>query len=118
MYSRHKQLLGTSLIHFLAYYSLDLFQDFAPLNWGDEMSKHPRLPSERKQSWIALLERAAIWQGPNFPLNGQDVKALGIEPGPQIGKLLSLVEDWWESGRYKANRQDCLDRLFDEANRL
>jgi len=104
-------------------YGLDLFRDLALLAWGNEMHGHGHghghglLPSNRKQSWVAMLERTASWVTPIFPLTGEDVKALGIEPGPQIGELIARVEDWWESNCYIANRQLCLDRLFKEANR-
>jgi poly(A) polymerase len=64
-----------------------------------------------------MLERTASWVSPIFSLTGEDVKELGIEPGPRIGELLALVENWWESSGYVANRQLCLDRLFKEANR-
>jgi len=97
-------------------YGLDLFRDLALLAWGDEMNGHGLLPSDRKQSWVAMLERTASWVTPAFLLTGEDVKALGIEPGPQIGELLGRVEDWWEVNGYGANRQLCLDRLFREAN--
>ena len=99
-------------------YGIDLICDFALLAWGDEMYEHVHLPSDRKQSWVALLGRTVRWSAPIFPLTGKDVKALGIEPGPEFGKLLARIEDWWENGSYAATRQQCLDRLFDEANRL
>ncbi len=97
-------------------YGLDLFRDLALLAWGKEMYENQFLPSNRKQSWVAMLERTASWVTPVFPLTGKDVKALGVEPGPQIGELITRVEDWWESNDYIANRQMCLDRLLKEAN--
>ena len=99
-------------------YGVELFQDLALLQWGMEMYEHPRLPTDRKNAWGQLLERSVIWRPSAFPLSGKDVLTLGVEPGPKVGKLLSLVESWWESGNYKADRQQCLNRLFDEANRI
>jgi poly(A) polymerase len=32
---------------------------------------------------------------PNLPINGDDLIAIGIKPGPMIGKLLSAVTDAW-----------------------
>ena len=98
-------------------YGLDLFRDLSLLAWGEEMHGYGLLPSDRKQSWVSMLERTASWVSPIFSLTGEDVKELGIEPGPRIGELLALVENWWESSGYVANRQLCLDRLFKEANR-
>jgi len=86
--------------------------DFALLAWAEELAATGRLASDRNQAWIALLERAEAWRTPEFPLNGDDVAVLGIPEGPQIGSFLTRVEDWWESGGYKASRQGCLDRLL------
>jgi len=99
-------------------YGIGLIQDLALLRWGQEMYDNPRLSSERKSGWMQLLERTTRWTNPVFPLSGQDVLALGIAPGPRVGTLLGEVENWWESGHYAANRQDCLNRLFDAARRL
>lgn len=96
----------------------EFFRDIALLTWGREMFDNPRLPSERKHNWVDLLERSTSWTAPIFPLSGKDVTTLGISPGPEVGRLLSVIEDWWESGNYQASRQQCLDRLFMEAKRL
>ena len=58
-----------------------------------------------------FLELAANWQPPAFPLAGRDVLALGIAPGPQIGRLLAAVRQWWEAGDFTADRGACLARL-------
>lgn len=99
-------------------YGIRLFHDLALLKWGSEMYEQTHLSSERKNAWVQLLERSIKWKAPVFPLSGEDVMALGIESGPKVGQLLSQVESWWESGNYKAKRQLCLNRLFDEAKRL
>lgn len=93
-------------------FGADTFCDFALLTWAKELAGLGRLPSERNQSWIAILERAEAWRQPEFPLTGNDVAVLGIAEGPRIGALLTRVEDWWENGGYKASRQACLDRLL------
>lgn len=38
---------------------------------------------------------AGAWQPPRLPLNGDDLVARGIEPGPELGQLLRELEDWW-----------------------
>ena len=48
---------------------------------------------------------------PEFPLRGRDVTKLGIPPGPDVGRLLAAVEEWWEAGDYRADRRACLARL-------
>lgn len=62
-----------------------------------------------------LLELAARWRPPEFPLGGRDVTALGIAPGPRVGQLLAAVRRWWEEGDFAADRAACLSRLRDIA---
>jgi poly(A) polymerase len=50
---------------------------------------------ERAQEARRLLEQAAGWTPPRFPLGGGDVAALGIPMGPEVGRLLREVETWW-----------------------
>jgi len=91
-----------------------LVRDLALLTWAEEMAENPRLPRQRKDAWIGLLERCEIWQQPEFPISGRDVIALGIPAGPEVGKLLTRIEDWWENGNYQSDRQACLDQLLKE----
>ncbi|MCB9996470.1 MAG: CCA tRNA nucleotidyltransferase [Rhodospirillales bacterium] len=69
----------------------------------------------------ALLIRAALagqehvdlsiprsWTPPEFPLGGDDVLAAGIEKGPEIGKMLAAVEQWWVARDFSPGREDCL----------
>jgi poly(A) polymerase len=58
-----------------------------------------------------FLELAANWQPPAFPLAGRDVTALGVAPGPRVGRLLAAVREWWEAGDFTADRAACLARL-------
>jgi poly(A) polymerase len=55
-----------------------------------------------------LLALARDWTPPAFPLGGRDVTALGIAPGPEVGRLLGVVHDWWEAGDFAADRAACL----------
>jgi len=48
--------------------------------------------------WAALRARLASMPRPVFPLEGRDVLALGLPPGPQVGALLRAVRDWWLAG--------------------
>ena len=48
--------------------------------------------------WRMLLAMADNWQRPRFPLSGLDVMQAGVPEGPEIGRVLALVEDWWIHG--------------------
>jgi poly(A) polymerase len=58
-----------------------------------------------------LLALARAWTPPAFPLTGGDVTALGIPPGPRIGRLLDATRAWWEAGDFAADRAACLAHL-------
>jgi poly(A) polymerase len=55
-----------------------------------------------------LLALARDWTPPAFPLTGRDVTALGIPPGPGVGRLLHSAREWWEAGDCTASRAACL----------
>jgi poly(A) polymerase len=59
-----------------------------------------------------LLALAEDWTPPVFPIAGRDVTALGIPPGPQVGRLLDAVREWWEAGDFTADRAACLAYLW------
>lgn len=92
-----------------------LVRDLLLLDWSRELEASSRLPRPRTDAYIEMLELCARWKVPEFPLGGADVLALGIDAGPEVGRLLERVEDWWENGDFKAGRQQCLDRLVKEA---
>lgn len=58
-----------------------------------------------------LTDAAADWRARTLPVGGADVLALGIEPGPAVGRLLAAVEDWWIDGGFSADREACLSEL-------
>ena len=61
--------------------------------------------------WLDLIDFAAGWQRPGFPLSGKDVHALGIPAGPAVGQLLSAVEAWWIAADFAPDRPACLAEL-------
>ena len=86
-------------------------RDLTLLAWAGELAILPKLPVERTQDWIVLLEACDGWQGVVFPLAGNDVAGLGVAQGPRVGELLAAVEDWWEQGDYAAGHGQCLEKL-------
>jgi poly(A) polymerase len=55
----------------------------------------------------ALRERLVSLATPVFPLEGRDVLALGVPPGPQVGALLRDVRGWWQAGGCTADAAAC-----------
>ena len=63
------------------------------------------------EEWMHLFKLPDMWQLPVFPLTGSDVLAAGVEPGPQVGKTLRMLEDWWMADGFKADRDELLARI-------
>jgi poly(A) polymerase len=53
-------------------------------------------------------ELAATWTSPRMPLNGDDLIARGLSPGPQLGALLAAFRSWWEAHDYQPDRAAAL----------
>ena len=62
-------------------------------------------------AWRMLLQMAENWQRPRFALTGRDVMQAGVAEGPEVGRLLALVEDWWVDGDFAASEGALRDRL-------
>ena len=95
----------------LALYRLgpERYRDLVRLAAADGRLTQPRLKE--------LLEFAASWPIPAFPLSGDDVIALAIPPGPRVGRLLAQVKRWWEESDFTAGRAACLAKLKEVASR-
>ena len=68
------------------------------------------------RTWLAgespeLRLRLTALPQPVFPLEGRDILALGIAPGPHVGALLRDVRGWWLAGGAIADRDACVAEL-------
>jgi poly(A) polymerase len=56
----------------------------------------------------AALAEATTWRAPKLPLGGDDLLALGLQPGPRLGQILAAVEAWWLERDFAPDRAACL----------
>ena len=68
------------------------------------------LGQDERPGWDALRARLAALARPVFPLQGRDVVALGVPPGPDVGEVLEEVRRWWLAGGCAADARACLER--------
>jgi poly(A) polymerase len=80
------------------------FKDEVLLQWASALGTRPG-------AWRMLLEMADNWQRPRFALTGRDVMQAGVPEGPDVGRLLAQVEDWWTGGDFAADEGALRDRL-------
>lgn len=81
------------------------FRDLVLLAWAVE----PK--GESELAWRTMLETAAEWEPPTLPVQGADVLARGVPEGPEVGRLLREVEEWWIERDFAPDRAALLDRL-------
>lgn len=60
---------------------------------------------EKGELFLAQLE---TWEKPVFPILGKDLLALGLKPGPRVGRVLSHVEQWWIDKEFAPTHAECL----------
>ncbi|MEX2616081.1 MAG: CCA tRNA nucleotidyltransferase [Alphaproteobacteria bacterium] len=92
---------------YLYRFGVSVFRERVLLGWADA-------PDPVDADWRDLLAAAEDWRPVVFPLTGKDVLARDVPRGPDIGALLTAVEDWWIAGDFQADRQACLTRLDQE----
>ena len=80
------------------------FKDRLLLQWAGA-------PPAQPGAWRMLLEMADSWQRPRFVLTGRDVMQAGVPEGPDVGRLLAQVEDWWIGGDFTADEAALRARL-------
>ena len=67
--------------------------------------------------WAALRARIGATIPPVFPLHGRDAVALGVAPGPDVGRLLGAVRGWWLEGGCVAGAAACRAELASKVGR-
>lgn len=85
--------------------------DAGILAWAARLAENGRLNPDETAARRAQLETSSAWTPPAFPISGDDVRALGVSPGPDIGVALRTVEDWWLDGDFTSDRDACLLQL-------
>ncbi|MGD9537617.1 MAG: CCA tRNA nucleotidyltransferase [Alphaproteobacteria bacterium] len=85
----------------------DLFRDLVLLAWAEA-----RLAGQAYDApWRAMLDEASRWVPKQLPVKGADALKLGVSPGPELGRLIKAVEDWWIGQDFAPGRKATLDAL-------
>ncbi len=85
-----------------------LMRERALLAWAAQ----PSLGTPLSQSaWLALIARIGLWTHRPLPLGGEDVLKAGVVPGPEVGRMLKGLTEWWILGGFAASRAEALAEL-------
>lgn len=63
------------------------------------------------RAWNNLLRLADRWAIPQLPVGGHDLITAGVAPGPEIGRMLRRLEDWWMASDFKPDKAELLKRV-------
>ena len=61
--------------------------------------------------WRALIAMAESWQRPKLPLTGAQVMQAGVPAGPEVGRVLAEVEEWWIDAGFTDDEFSIVERL-------
>lgn len=75
---------------FLYRHGRELYRDGVLLAWARDVAADPKDSARRQRLMIA-----ESWPIPKLPVSGKDVLDLGVPPGPEIGHVLDLFDQWW-----------------------
>lgn len=102
---------GKALRRALRHDGPEAARDGLLLAWARERALDPRRPRARTQRWTDRIAATEAWHDIEFPLKGRDALELGVPRGPDVGRVLKAVEQWWEDEDYRPDRAACLKKL-------
>lgn len=86
----------------------EAWRDLVHLAWARSAAE----PGDR--GWKRLLRLPDRWEVPRFPVNGHDMQAAGIAAGPEMGRALKRLEDWWAASDFKPGKDELLSRIAEK----
>lgn len=85
-----------------------LYRSLLRLDWARRHAADDAKPEAALHAAIAEADDLAT---KTFPLRGRDLLKLGLPAGPEVGRLLDALEEWWAEQGFAPTREDCLGRL-------
>ena len=58
-----------------------------------------------------LADELYNWQPPSFPVSGNDLKHVGVKPGPMLGKILHELKLVWLESYYSLGKEELLEKV-------
>jgi len=81
------------------------FRDLVLLSWAAASRTGSMI------HWRMLLSIADGWERPRFPLTGYEAMEAGVAEGPDVGRLLGLVEAWWLEQDFAPDHGQLMEKL-------
>lgn len=58
-----------------------------------------------------IAEELSTWPVPQFPVSGNDLKSVGVKPGPLFGKILHELKELWLGSYYTLGKAELLEKI-------
>jgi poly(A) polymerase len=81
-------------------------------HWAEQRAVEARTNATQTEVYRQRLEDAFSWDAPRYPLQGRDLLAAGLPPGPELGRLLAAGERYWEEQDFAPSAADILAHLL------
>lgn len=81
-------------------------------HWAEQRAIEARTNATQTEIYRSRLQDAFSWEAPLFPLQGRDLLAAGVAPGPEVGRLLAAGERYWEEQDFAPSAQQVLEHLI------
>jgi poly(A) polymerase len=81
----------------------DMFKTLVLIRWAQK--------PEAREAFLGMYMFADQWVLPIFGVTGNDLKALGILEGKELGEILTELEDMWEASDYNLSKNDLLAKV-------
>ncbi len=63
------------------------------------------------RAWQRMLKLPARWVPPSFPITGRDLLDFGFPSGPDLGRELKRLEDYWIGTDFKSTKDELLKSI-------
>lgn len=81
------------------------FRDAVRLSWATDQGTFA------PEAWAELLALPEQWTVPRLPVSGADLAGRGVPAGPEMGRLIKRLEDWWMAAGFPADKDTVLEQL-------
>ena len=82
-------------------YYQDLLVDRAPLSSITELLYYC--------GHVDTAREIAEWRVPKFPVNGKDLQLAGVSAGPELGRILKLLQEKWKESYFTLSKEELMD---------
>ena len=83
----------------------EAWRDSVHLAWAKSRA------SQTDRAWQRMLKLPSRWVVPSFPVAGRDLLDLGFPSGPDLGRELKRLEDYWIGTDFKSTKDELLESI-------